>query len=203
MRDDRGPSDRRWVLLAALTVCGLLPHEGSSAAQLSKPGAAASKGVTYRAFRDPAGRFEIDYPTKDWRLPPSMGTILAAFARNDGRATLAVDYSRLDGPLARSDIAYNTMKDVQIEELKERRPQATDITSELVETKAGRGALIRYAMVGATGPERGIQFSVPVGQYLYHIIAIVSESLLSRNEDVLLHMIETFQAPAGPPNPRN
>jgi hypothetical protein len=202
MRSDRGPRVRRWILVAAMaSACGLAPRAESAPAQLSKLGA-GSKG-TYRVFRDASGRFEIEYPTKDWRLPPSAGTSVAAFARNDGRATLAIDYSKLAGALARSDIAYQTMKEVQLEELKERRPQATEITSELVETKAGRGALIRYATVGATGPERAIQFSVPVGLFLYHIIAIASESVLSKNEEVLLHMIESFQAPASPPNPKN
>ena len=45
-------------------------------------------------FKDPAGRFELEYPEKDWKRLPSGGSSLVVFARNDG-PTLFVDHVTL------------------------------------------------------------------------------------------------------------
>jgi hypothetical protein len=198
MTNDTAPFSSRRILVAAVlfTACWLVSRAELSAAQLGLGKLFGDKGVTYRTFRDPAGRFEFEYPTKDWRELSSATANLAMLARNDG-ATVAIDFSRmaLARPLT-SDIAYGTLADVEIDSLKERHPQAKEFKSEIIETRGGRGALIRYATVGTKGPERIMQYSIPVGLDLYRVIAIVPEMLLAKHEAVLMHMIESFRAPA-------
>jgi hypothetical protein len=158
------------------------------------------KGVNYRMFRDAAARFEFEYPTKDWRVLPSAGSSLAIVARNDGEATLTIDYFRLSAPLGPEEIG--TMAEVEIQDLKEKHPDAKDLKSEVIDIKAGRGAMIRYSSVGAKGAEQVMQFSVPVGQDLFRVIAIVPEQLAAKYEVIVAHMIASFKAPASPPAPK-
>jgi hypothetical protein len=61
--------------------------------------------------------------------------------------------------------------------------------------------LIRYSRV-ATGPEAVVQYSVPVGQELYRLNGIVPERLLSKYEPIVMHMIQSFKAPADPSTAR-
>ena len=200
------PTLQRLLILAAamLTASCLISQDELSASQRPRFLGGGDKTVAYRTFRDPAGRFDFEYPMKDWSPQSSVGGTLAIVARNDREATVAIDYSRM--ALTRppsSDTDYETLGEFEIQDLKERHPQTKDFTSEIVDTKGGRGVLIRYANVGTKGPERVMQYSIPVGLDLYRVIAIVPEVLLSKHEAVLMHMIKSFQAPASSPNAKN
>jgi hypothetical protein len=153
----------------------------------------------YQTFKDPAGRFELEYPTKDWRLLPSGGSSLAVFARNDGPA-LFVDHVRLVDRLTPGEI--DAMPEMEAGRLKEQQPQGKDFKSDMLETKAGRGVLIRYSRVG-TGPESVMQYSIPVGQDLFRLNGVVPARLLSKYEPIIIHMIQSFKAPADPVAPKN
>jgi hypothetical protein len=184
-----GSLRRRWIWGVALAAGVLVARQESSAAQKWKLGL-GDKTVTYRTYKDPAGRFELEYPAKDWRQLPSAGSSLALFSRNDGAATVAVDYLRMTATLSPSQIG--TMAEVEIQDLKERHPQAKDFTSELMESKGGRGAIVRYVSTGSKGPERVMQYSIPVGQDLYRVIAIVAESSLAKYEGVVMHVLASI-----------
>lgn len=196
MTNMRG-TPRRVLAVALCAAGGLLAGAWSSESQNILKFGLGDKGVNYRLFRDPAGRFEFDYPAKDWRVFPSAGSSLAIVARNDGEATLTIDYLRLTAPLGPDEIG--TMAEVEIQDLKEKHPDAKDFKSEIIDIKAGRGAIIRYSGVGAKGPEQVTQYSVPVGQDLFRVIVIVPESLAAKYEAIVAHMIASFKAPASPP----
>jgi len=184
------------LLVAALALAGsIASQQAASGGQFL--GIGGNKGVTYKTYRDPAGRFEFDYPTKDWKTLAGAGTALAQFARNDGGATFAIDHTQLSNTIPSSDLAYTTMAEVEVDDLKARSPQNKNFTSELVETKGGRGALIKYTQAGAKGPERVMQFSIPLGKELFRVIGTVPESQAVKHEATVLHMIESFKAPAG------
>src|SRR3954466_9652641 len=101
------PSARReFTGLLVAILCG--HSAGLRAGQFSKLWG-ASGNVKYDRFKDPAGRFEIDYPVKDWKrlpvrsrveapatagTPLPVGSSLVAFARNDD-APLSVDHLTL------------------------------------------------------------------------------------------------------------
>jgi hypothetical protein len=55
---------------------------GVTAAQIWKLGM-GDKNTSLQPSRRPAGRFELEYPAKDWKLLPSGGSSLAVFARNE------------------------------------------------------------------------------------------------------------------------
>jgi hypothetical protein len=152
----------------------------------------------YQIFRDPAGRFELEYPTKDWRLLPSGGSSLAVFARNDGPA-LFIDHVRLVERLTPAEV--EALPEGELDRLKDRQPNGKDFKQEAFASQAGRGVLIRYSRPG-TQAESVVQYSIPVGQDLFRLNAVVPERLFAKYEPVVMHMIESFQAPAGPSAPR-
>jgi hypothetical protein len=148
----------------------------------------------YQTFKDPAGRFELEYPAKDWRLLPSGGSSLAVFAHKDGPA-LFVDDVRLKDRLTPGEI--EAMPDVELDRLRKQEPKVKDFQSDMQETKAGRGVLIRYSRAG-TEPESVMQYSIPVDLDLYRLNAVVPQRLFSKYEQIVVHMIQSFKAPAGP-----
>jgi hypothetical protein len=83
--------------------------------------------TSYQTFKDPAGRFEIEYPTKDWRLLPSGGSSLAVFARNDGPA-LFIDHIKLVDRLTAGEI--DAMPEMELGRLKDQQPKGKDFKSE-------------------------------------------------------------------------
>ena len=159
----------------------------------------------YQTFTDPAGRFQLEYPKRDWRPLPSVpeypigGSSLAVFARTDG-ATLFVDRLRLVERLTPGEI--DAMPEVEMDRLRKLQPNAKDFKSDMVETEAGRGMLIRYSRV-ETVPESVVQFSIPLGQDLYRLNGIVPEKLFTRYEPIIMRMIQSFKAPADPSSPKN
>src|SRR6185295_19431192 len=138
------------ALAFAVALC-VLSNEYHVFAQ-KKLGIFGDKDVKYRTFKDASGRFELEYPAKDCNPFPVGGSAIAILSRNDRTATLVIDLSRLTEPLAPAEVATNAQ--IELESLKEQQPKAKEFTSEILDSKAGHGSLIRYARLGATGPER-------------------------------------------------
>src|SRR5262245_25211163 len=143
--------------LGLVTACCFLSIEPGALAQ-KKFLFFGDKNVTYKTFKDMAGRFELDYPNKDWNQVPAGGSAVAILSRNDRTATVVIDISRLSEPLKPSEVATNA--EIEMETLKEQQPNAKNFTSEIIDSKSGRASLIRYARVGATGPERVMRCSI-------------------------------------------
>lgn len=186
--------------MLAVFVCLSGIGEGTATAQFGKLFGKGSKDIPYASYKDPAGRFTVDYPSKDWRVMPTPGASLAILAQNDFEATVVIDYKRLDLPLAPSDVTA-TFADVEAEGVRERQPTAKDMKPEIVDTAAGRGALLRYANTGVRGPERVIQFSIPVRQDLYRVIASMREALATKYDPIVTHIVQSF-LPAGAASPK-
>jgi len=193
-------SSRRPSALAFAVACCVLSTESLAIGQ-KKFLIFGDKNVTYRTFKDASGRFELEYPTKDWSPFPTGGSAIAILARNDRTATVVIDLAHLTEPLAPSEIATNAQ--IEADSLKEQQPTAKDIKSEILDTKAGRASLIRYARTGANGPERVMHYSVAVGHDLYRVDAVVQEAALAKLEPIIMHMILSFKVPAGPASSKN
>ena len=181
--------------------CCILSTERPVAAQ-KVLGIFGSGKVQYKTFKDAAGRFELEYPTKDWSSLPTGGSAVAILSRNDRAATVVIDLSKLKDPLTSAEIEVDAK--IELDSLKERQPTARDFTSELVDSKAGvRASMIKYLRVGANGPERVMHFSVGVGRDMYRLDAVVPEVSKAKYEDVLTYMLMSFKAPAGPAGSKN
>src|SRR5713226_649039 len=99
----KSPLKRRGFAGSALSILCLL-SAGLAADQ--NPFAkvfGGDKNTKYQTFKDPAGRFELEYPAKDWRLLPPGGSSLAVFNHKDG-PVMFVDRLRLGDRLTPSEI---------------------------------------------------------------------------------------------------
>lgn len=186
-------SSRRPAALAFAVACCVLSTESLAIGQ-KKFLIFWDKNVSYRAFKDAAGRFELEYPSKDWSPFPSGGSAVAILARKDRAATVVIDLTRLSEPLAPSEIERNAQ--IEVETVKEQQRNAKDFKSETLDSKAGRASLIRYARVGANGPERVLHYTVAVGQDLYRLDAVVLEESFAKYEPIVVHMLQSFKVPA-------
>ena len=188
-------SSRRRSALAFVVACCVLSTEALAVEQ-KRFLIFGDRNVTYRIFRDASGRFQLEYPTKDWSPFSTGGSAIAILARNDRAATVVIDLDRLTEPLTPAEIERNAQ--IEVESVKEQQPKAKDFKSEMLDTKAGRASLIRYARIGVNGPERVMHYSVAVGQDLYRLDAVVSEESLAKYEPIVMHMLLSFKAPADP-----
>jgi hypothetical protein len=193
-------SSRRPSALAFAVACCVLSAESLAIGQ-KKFGIFGDKNVSYKTFKDAAGRFELEYPTKDWSPFPTGGSAIAILARNDRTATVVIDLAHLTEPLAPAEIATNAQ--IEVDTLREQQPTAKEFKSEILDSKAGRASLIRYARMGTNGPERVVHYSVAVANDLYRLDAVVQEINLAKLEPIIMHMILSFKVPAGPTSSKN
>jgi hypothetical protein len=193
----RHPS-RRLVVLAVIVACGVLASDHAAFAQ-KKFLFFGDSDTKYNPYREPSGRFEIEQPAKDWGLVP--GSAIAIFARKDNTATLTVDLARLTEPLRESEIATNAQ--IEVDTLKEQQPNAKDFKFEPLECKGGKGALIRYSRIGTKGAERVLRYLIGVDRNLYRLDGVVQDGSAAKYEPTLMHMIQSFKAPAGPAATKN
>jgi len=193
-------SSNRLAALALLAVVGVLAGERAALAQ-KVLGIFGSGDVKYTTYRDAAGRFEIEQPQKDWAVVPAGGSSLAIISQKDRVATLTIDLIRLTEPLAQNEILTNAQ--IEIDTLKEQQPNAKDFESAVFDSKAGKGALIKYSRVGAKGAESAKRYLIGVERDLFRLDGVVQIASAPKYEPVLMHMIQSFKAPAGPAATKN
>jgi hypothetical protein len=180
---------------ALVAACAIVAAERAPAAQKKFLIFGESK-VTYATYRDPSGRFEIEQPTKDWGLVPPGGSAIAILSRNDRTASIIVDLARLSEPLGQNELMTNAQ--IEVDAMKEQQPNAKDFTTDLFDSKAGKGALIKYSRIGSNGAERAMRYLVGVERDLFRLDGVVQIASAPKYEPILVHMIQSFKAPAGP-----
>lgn len=182
----------RLALLVLATAGALLTNVAPAAAQWWRLGLGGDKSIAYQSFKDPAGRFTIDYPAKDWLVVPSAGSVLAGFSHRNGSASLSVDYTKLQLALAADEID-TLFVDLEIGTLKERQPKLEDVSGRLETRPSGPMIFIEFKKPGARGVERVTQFSYPRGSDLYRVVCTLARSDLAATFDpILAHMAESF-----------
>jgi len=185
---------RRMIVFMSLVLwCTVLATAGVTAGQFGwLPG--VDKDVKYTTYKDPSGRFELEYPTKDWRILPPGGSSLAVFSRSDG-PSLFIDQSTLKAPLTNAEV--DAMLDIELSSVKEQWPKGKGFDSQILESKSGRGVLVRYSRPGSANQEEAVvQYSVPVDRNLYRLNGVVPQKLVSKHQATVMHMMQSFKAPA-------
>jgi hypothetical protein len=150
-----------------------------------------NKGTTYQAFRDPGGRFVIEYPTKNWRINPAKGAIVASFSQKNGEAAVVVDYTRLKLALGKDEIDDMVLK-LEVDALKERDPSVRDVNANVGQGPSGPRMVIRYTRNGTGGREHVEQYSVPVGDELYRVSCSTRISEQARYQPILTYIAGSF-----------
>ena len=148
------------------------------------------KGPNYQTFKDPAGRFELDYPTKDWRPLSTGGSSLAVFTSKDG-PTLVIDH-------VTSDRAADAGGDRGHGGCRNRQAQGRSAEGQGLQSRTrsrprpAPESLIRYTRDGSPRAGR-VQGSVPVGRDLFRLNGVIPEKQVAKFESVIVHMIQVVQ----------
>lgn len=192
---------RRLLVSAAIVLCWALADISILTAGQNpfKWLTGGDKTIKYTTYKDPGGRFELEYPQKDWRILPSGVGSSLVFSRSDGPSVF-IDRVTIAGRLTPAEV--EAMADLEVGRLKEEQPNGRDFKSEMLEGKSGRGALIRYSRPG-TELESVIQYSIPVDRDLYRLIGVTPVKLLAKNEEIIMHMIQSFKAAGSPSTTKN
>jgi len=203
MPDQRHGKAHGAAAMVALAVCLLCV--GAQALSAQNPFGklfGKNKAPVYNVYRDPVNRFQIDYPQKELRVLPRGGSSLVVFTHDDG-PTLFVDYVALTEPLTAGELT--AMQGEELDRVKKAEAVAKDFKSDPFDAKVGRGLMIRYNRL-SQGPERAMQFVVTKGRDLFRIHCVYPEALAQKYESIMLHMMQSFQAPVepqAPPAPKN
>ena len=154
---------------------------------------APPRALEVLTFTDPANRFSVEYPKKDWRLSAGGLSVLVSFTQKDGEARVDIEHApqrrRLD-PASIGDLFLS----VQAEEIKEIDRLAADIKSRLITNGDTRIAVFEYTRQGGDGPEYARVYLFLRGLSLYRVVCRVKSAQLAKYNPVFAHIAATFAA---------
>lgn len=175
---------RRLLLAVFLIACTLSPR--FAVAQLFG-------GKDFKPFKDPAGRFQFEYP-KDWQPIMGVGDVIATFAQKKGEAALLIKrFQLLDDPGQINEV----FAQLEADALKMDQPQATDVSFKIAGANGRPVVVIDYSRPGLAGPERGRQYSFPVGQDVYRFNCTALVSSFQKYEATFLNIAQSFMSTSG------
>src|SRR5215471_24276 len=160
-------SRRHWLRITWAVFAGAGIAMPSAAGQW--PFGRGNKSPNYLTFKDPAGRFSIEYPNKDWQVIPGTGSVIVAFAQKNSDASVLVDYTKLKIALAPNEIDTG-FGDLEVQLLKERQPTAANLKPRLLPSPSAPRVVIEFDRTSSQKQERVIQHSIPTGADLYRIV---------------------------------
>jgi hypothetical protein len=183
--------DRRRLFIAGLLAfCTLSPT--FAVAQFPFLG-----GKDYKLYKDQAGRFQLEYP-KDWQPILGVGDVLVTFAQKKGEATLLVKRFQLLDELGEINDGFGQL---EVDGLKMDQPQATDVSFKVVGANGRSAVVIDYSRPGLAGPERGRQYSFPIGQAVYRLNCTALAGVFAKYDPQFLHIAQSFMAASAASTP--
>jgi hypothetical protein len=150
-----------------------------------------------RPFSDPSGRFTLQYPKKNWQVLPGGGSTLATLAEKNGRATVHIEYLRLNQPL-KVDQDHDLIVQTESSLIRERQPGATGIQGGPERPDLPGFVSIDFTRPGASGPEHVRQFSVVQGNDLFRILCVARLNDFQKFETIFQQIARSFRTTASP-----
>jgi TonB family protein len=147
--------------------------------------------VDYQAFKDPGGRFSLEYP-RDWQAIAGAGDVIASFSERKGEAALVIERFHLNQALASEEVS-DLLAQLEADVLKEHQPKATDVKSQVVEAGGRRFIVIEYARPGLNGPERARQYSFPVQDEMFRLTCSAAVAQFTKYDPVFAHIADSFK----------
>jgi hypothetical protein len=185
----------RWgvvVAAAAAMVVGAAAQQPPAALRGTWYGRDA-KG-SYTPYRDAAGRFNLEYPRRDWLLLTGDGAVLLVAAHNRGEAWVILERVRMNTALAPDEVT-DLFADLETENVKQHQPRADGFQKRVFDTDNRRFIALQYTRPGVDPKEQEIvrQYSFPVGQDLYRLVCAVQGRRFDRYEAMCAHVAATFR----------
>lgn len=160
------------------------------------PWLARTTRTQFQPLKGPYGRIALEYPRKDWQIVSGGGSVIMTLAQRKSEAAIVIEHSRLNAALAPEEIT-DVFKDLEVDTIKERQPNAAAIESKLIEIDGRRLIGIQYTRPGVKGPERVRQYSFPDGQDMYRLICSAQSLQFAKYEAIFSHIAATFSLTTG------
>jgi hypothetical protein len=177
------PTTGLTIVLAIL--CGQPSIDATSAAQAARMGKSSSDNQ----LKTPLG-FTVDYPKKDWQVVVGAGSSIVVFVHKSRQATVAIERTRVEHPLAPNEITDQTAQ-LEIEDWQARRPLATGFKHEFVDF-GGRDIAIDFTQHGAQGAERVRMYTLPRGADWYRVICTAAADSFDKYRDICHRMAQSL-----------
>ncbi len=198
---------RAWVV-AALAIGATAAAASPLSAQEPVPPAAGEYGRAAKlesvVFESANKQIRFEYPKRDWEIVPRAGAAMipgatspiVSLVQRKREAAVVVEQTKLHQPLALDDIT-DLLSQLEMDSLRERQPQASDVKAKLVEAGGRRFVILTYARQGVGGPERVRQYSFAAGADLFRLTCVAAASQFARYEPVFAHVAASFTVTAG------
>jgi hypothetical protein len=178
------------VAFSVLPIAALAMQQGAEAWY----GRLSAKPKDFEPMTAFPGSFQIDVP-KDWQLVPGYSGTIFMLAEKTKRGqpggAIVLEHMQLQAAVEPSilpSLAAELLKDVQ------RRDSAgTGFTQEVI-TSGGRSLiLIQYDRRGlSTGQDHVVQYSIPQGTKMYHLICIAPRDAIDRYRPIFAYTAASF-----------
>jgi hypothetical protein len=188
----------RRIALFILLIATCIGSAAPLGAQPPKPEAWYGRMPKPKDFDAPktfAGAFQIELP-KDWQLVPGHTGTIFLVAQKTKRfqpgGAVILEYMRLQAPVEPSSLPYvaaDLLKDVQAREL-----SGSGFSQQVFRGADGRNVImIHYDRPGlAGGQDHVVQYSIPTGTTMYHLICIAPAGETDRLQPVFAHTAASF-----------
>ena len=159
--------------------------------------ARSSKPRDFETPRGLPGKFAIELPKRDWQIVPGYGGVefMATEKAKNNQAAVAVmilDHMQLRSPIGPKDV------DAGLAEIESSlvRGQAggQKVEQQVKEAEGRKFIFIQYSKPGLSGPDRVVQYSIPVGAVMYRLICIAPEAQLNKYQEIFAHAAASFKA---------
>jgi hypothetical protein len=165
-------------LIAVLAIlCGQPAISGAQAVQAT----AAPKSPQDNRLTTLNG-FTVDYPKKDWQLLVGAGSSLVVFAHKTREATVAVERTKVEHPLAPNEITTQTAT-LESEDWLTRRPEASGFANQIMDWAGTKIIVIDFNQPGPQGPEHVRMYTMPRGSDWYRVICTTTQGSFDKHKD--------------------
>jgi hypothetical protein len=165
------------LIVALVILCG---PPAISGAQVAKAPAAPKLPAVNRLTT--LSGFTVEYPKKDWQVLVGTGSSLVVFAHKTREATVAIERTRVEHPLAPSELTPQTAK-LESEDWLTRRPEATGFTSRILDWAATKIIVIDFTQPGPQGPEHVRMYTMPRGSDWYRVVCTTTQVSFEKHID--------------------
>jgi hypothetical protein len=137
-------------------------------------------------YQDPAGRFTLEIPKKNWKARSAGLQAVAAFEHDDGQASIVIERQRLRRAME-PDAVNDLFVSLQEEELKGLDPLLSGLVQRIVADGPRRVLAAQYRRPAARGVEQVRIYTVPHAMFLYRLICRVVEAQAEKFDPIFAH----------------
>jgi hypothetical protein len=166
------------LMIVLAIVCGQPSISGAPAYQSAAGPIKAAGDIRLATLSG----FTVDYPKKDWQALGGAGSSLVVFFHKSKEATVAIERTKLQRPLAPTEIIDQTAT-LEIEVWGARRPLSSGFTPKIFDSDGARFILIDFTQPGAEGPEQVRMYTLPRGSDWYRVICTAKRSSFAKYLD--------------------